>query len=206
MTTPTTAADLGRVARERFETEFSATGNFAGAWSAAAHAVAAAVRAESAAPDVDLECQELQTAGGIWRVLKRGDEVCIADPQGRQRHRSRGHVNTALHLAMQLDRNEFHSLPNLDETLRMAVEQFVQGDTPSAAAHAVERRVGEQSPEQASEIESLRGRIETAAAHLDTILRYVQPSVWAAADAHTCRRVVLAQATAASEILKEPTQ
>ena len=74
-----------------------------------------------------LEYQELETDKGVWKILKRGDEICIVDPQGRERHRSRGHVNTAIHLAMQLNRSSFASEENADQALRWSAERFMEG-------------------------------------------------------------------------------
>ena len=68
--------------------------------------------------------QTLQMKDGIWTILKKGDEICIVDPPGRCRHQSKGHVNTAMHLAMQLGDKPFGSEPNMDEGLRMVVERF----------------------------------------------------------------------------------
>lgn len=68
--------------------------------------------------------QTLLMSGGTWTILKKGDEICIVDSEGRCRHQSRGHMNTAAHLAMQLGQNRFVSEPNADEALRMAVENF----------------------------------------------------------------------------------
>jgi len=51
--------------------------------------------------------QEIHMKDGIWTILKKGDEICIVDPQGRCRHMSKGH-NTAMHLAMQLGDRAFY--------------------------------------------------------------------------------------------------
>lgn len=71
--------------------------------------------------------QEIILHDGIWTILKKGDEICIVDPQGRGRHQSKGHVNTAMHLAMQLADKQFLSEPNADEGLRLVVERFRNG-------------------------------------------------------------------------------
>lgn len=72
--------------------------------------------------------QEILMADGTWTILKRKDEICIVDPQGRCRHQSKGHINTAAHLAMQLQRLPLESEPNLDEALRLTVEKFRNGE------------------------------------------------------------------------------
>lgn len=74
-----------------------------------------------------LEYQELETDKGIWKILKRGDTICIVDPQGRERHRSHGHVNTAVYLAMQLNRFALELEENADEALRWSAEKFIEG-------------------------------------------------------------------------------
>lgn len=71
--------------------------------------------------------QQLIMKDGAWTILKKGDEICIVDPQGRCRHQSKGHMNTANHLAMQLEKLPLESEPNLDEALRMIVERFRNG-------------------------------------------------------------------------------
>jgi hypothetical protein len=71
--------------------------------------------------------QEIHMKDGIWTILKKGDEIMIVDPQGRCRHQSRGHINTANHLAMMLADRQFLSEPNADEALRMVVENFRNG-------------------------------------------------------------------------------
>ena len=73
---------------------------------------------------MELEIQEIVTKNGTWQVLKRGNEICIVDSEGRERHRSKGHVMTAVCYAMALSENKFNSLSNLDEALRMSAQQF----------------------------------------------------------------------------------
>lgn len=67
---------------------------------------------------------KLSMKDGDWTILMKDDKICIVDPQGRSRHQSKGHVNTAMHLAMQLGDKPFRSEPNADEALRMMVERF----------------------------------------------------------------------------------
>jgi len=69
------------------------------------------------------EVQEIDM-GPTWKVLKRGDEVSIVDSEGRERHRSKGQINTAMHLAMQLNKQKFVSEPNADEALRLMAKDF----------------------------------------------------------------------------------
>ncbi len=68
--------------------------------------------------------QEVLMSDGTWTILKKDNEICIVDPQGRCRHQSKGHMNTAVHLAMQLQKLPLPPEPNLDEALRMTVENF----------------------------------------------------------------------------------
>ena len=71
--------------------------------------------------------QQLLMKDGTWIILKKDDEIMIVDSQGRCRHQSKGHVNTANHLAMMLADRQFLSEPNADEALRMVVESFRNG-------------------------------------------------------------------------------
>lgn len=73
--------------------------------------------------------QELLMPDGTWIILKKNNEICIVDPEGRCRHQSKGHMNTAAHLTMQLGKNKFESEPNLDEALRLVVENFRNGQS-----------------------------------------------------------------------------
>jgi hypothetical protein len=77
--------------------------------------------------------QEIHMKDGIWTILKKGDEICIVDSQGRCRHQSKGHVNTAMHLAMRLADNELPSESNMDEALRMTVERFKNEQSSDAS-------------------------------------------------------------------------
>jgi hypothetical protein len=64
----------------------------------------------------------------IWKVQICGDELQIVDNLGRQRHRSKGHVNTGVHFAMFLaDKSNLDSHPNADEALVMAAKRFPEG-------------------------------------------------------------------------------
>lgn len=72
--------------------------------------------------------QEIRMKDGIWTILKKGDEICIVDSQGRCRHMSKGHITTAMHFAMQLGDKALFSEPNADEALRMQVENFRNGE------------------------------------------------------------------------------
>lgn len=71
--------------------------------------------------------QEIIMKVGTWTILKKSDEICIVDHLGRCRHQSKGHVNTAMHLAMQLADKDLGSEPNMDEGLRLVVERFRNG-------------------------------------------------------------------------------
>ena len=69
--------------------------------------------------------QEILTKNGPWKILKNKDEICIVDPEGRERHRSKGHLMTAMHLAMMLSKNPLIPEPNADEALRLSAENFI---------------------------------------------------------------------------------
>ncbi len=73
-----------------------------------------------------LEQHEIALPNGIWKVLKKGDEICIVDNLGRSRHQSCGHLETAIHLAMFLGRNELTPHENADAALRSMVENFLK--------------------------------------------------------------------------------
>ena len=78
-----------------------------------------------------LQTTEIKLPEGTWQVLMRGDDVMIVDQHGRERHWSKGHVNTALHLAMMIaehTRLRFGQEPNLDKALQMITEKFREGD------------------------------------------------------------------------------
>ena len=66
--------------------------------------------------------QQLLMKDGTWIILKKDDEIMIVDPQGRCRHQSKGHMDTAVHLAMQLGDKLLSSESNMDEGL--IVERF----------------------------------------------------------------------------------
>lgn len=69
----------------------------------------------------------VKTPKGDWQVrLKENGELQIVDDQGRERHRSRGHIMTGVHLAMMLSEHSHlvEKHPNLDKALKMAVAQF----------------------------------------------------------------------------------
>jgi hypothetical protein len=57
-----------------------------------------------------------------WIVRITGDVCQIIDDQGRERHRSIGHMKTALFLANQIASQPFVSVPNLDAALRKRAE------------------------------------------------------------------------------------
>lgn len=76
-----------------------------------------------------IEKQTLQTGHGDWTVLKKNDEICIVDAEGRCRHQSRGHINTAVYLAAALAERPMLSDENADTALRAAVAQFKESDS-----------------------------------------------------------------------------
>lgn len=77
-----------------------------------------------------LEVHEVEVRQGeIWRVLKRGDRICIVDSRGRSRHKSRGHENTAITLASMLADRRFDSAHNVDAALRLAAQRFESGES-----------------------------------------------------------------------------
>lgn len=79
---------------------------------------------------MDIDAPELETFpitmadNNTWEVLKRGEEICIVDNLGRQRHRSNSYSNTATHLAMMLNSLPLPEEPNADQELRREVEKF----------------------------------------------------------------------------------
>src|SRR5262245_48408063 len=73
------------------------------------------------------EATDVQIGKDVWKVLRRGSRICIVDGQGRERHRSEGHGNTAVHLAMQLARHTLETCPDLDESLHQAAQRFEAG-------------------------------------------------------------------------------
>ena len=75
----------------------------------------------------ELETQEIAIGNETWKVYKRGEHVCIVDAQDRERHRSRGHTMTAVHLAMQLARQKFESNEIADSALRFYAKKFIEG-------------------------------------------------------------------------------
>lgn len=66
----------------------------------------------------------LQMEDGNWEIHLKGDHCQIIDAQGRQRHTSRGHKMTAAHLAMQLAKQPFVSVENLDAALKELAKRF----------------------------------------------------------------------------------
>jgi hypothetical protein len=74
-----------------------------------------------------LETGSIDTGpGGVWNILKRGDEVCIVDNEGRERHRSQGHLMTAVHLAMHMARWPLPLNEEADASLRQSAEDFAK--------------------------------------------------------------------------------
>lgn len=72
----------------------------------------------------EMECEHVSTESGVWRVYKKDDQVIIVDDMGRMRHMSRGHALTAVYLAMEMSRSEFHSSDLNDKYLRSSAEHF----------------------------------------------------------------------------------
>lgn len=63
--------------------------------------------------------------GETWTVNVRGDWLSIVDAQGRERHRSRGHDMTGIHLAMQLAKQHMEPLEGFDDALRLQAARFL---------------------------------------------------------------------------------
>lgn len=63
----------------------------------------------------------------VWKILKKGDEICIVDHLGRSRHQSKTQMMTAMHLAMRLAESPLQSIPNADEALRYVAKEFENG-------------------------------------------------------------------------------
>lgn len=59
-----------------------------------------------------------------WEVMLNNDELCIADSEGRERHRSKGHIMTGMHLAMQLAKLPFSFVDKLNTILKMRADAF----------------------------------------------------------------------------------
>lgn len=73
----------------------------------------------------------VQTVGmnnGDWQVRIRGTECQIVDEQGRCRHMSQGHINTAIALACRLDDMLFQSDPVCDAAMKKLAEDFMAGE------------------------------------------------------------------------------
>jgi hypothetical protein len=77
---------------------------------------------------------EIITAKGTWKVLKKDNEICIVDSEGRERHRSKGHVMTAVHLAMMLAEKPLEPDCNADAELRRSAKEFINEDNEENAA------------------------------------------------------------------------
>src|SRR5262245_36894456 len=88
---------------------------------------------------------------GEWRVIRRGEHLKIIDPQGRQRHVSRGHDMTGVHLAMCLAEKPFASEPNLDEALRILAKQDDLPVRKVTRAQFVEILIARGDPPEAAE-------------------------------------------------------
>lgn len=71
--------------------------------------------------------QSVACFNGDWKVLTRGDQCVIVDPQGRCRYRGTKEM-ALVHFASALSRCDFNSSPNLDTALKMEVERFIKGD------------------------------------------------------------------------------
>jgi len=75
-----------------------------------------------------MEIQSVQTSNGIWEVLKRGDEICIVDPDGRAVHRSKTHTMTAVFLAVEMSARYVPSTnDNADIACQMQAQNFREG-------------------------------------------------------------------------------
>lgn len=72
----------------------------------------------------DLEQEAVWLNDGEWVIYKRSDCVMIVDPDGRCRHESRGHLLTAIHLAIQLGKVEFNSTCTMDDALKLRAAKF----------------------------------------------------------------------------------
>ncbi len=71
------------------------------------------------------ETEVIIREGVVWKVrVWPNGNLDIVDEQGRQRHASKGHSMTGVHLAMCLAERRFDSVDNLDVALRMAAERF----------------------------------------------------------------------------------
>lgn len=83
----------------------------------------------SATPEKKMQETDVILSDGIWKIQIRDDGALqIIDEHGRQRHVSKNHSMTGVHLAMQLARIPLPVVSNLDEALKMAAEKFVKGN------------------------------------------------------------------------------
>jgi hypothetical protein len=75
----------------------------------------------------EMKIQEVHLPSGIWKIyINSKGECLIADAEGRKRHRSKGHTNTAIHLAMYIGATPFVPETNADEALREEVKEFLR--------------------------------------------------------------------------------
>lgn len=72
-----------------------------------------------------LQRQQVLTPNGAWTVLKKGKDICIVDPVGRERYRGCGHLTTAVHLAMQLAEHTLEPGPG-DKELHQRAKEFAE--------------------------------------------------------------------------------
>lgn len=67
---------------------------------------------------------EITGKEGTWKVLIKGDALCIVDDRGRERYRGESYVITGIQLAMQLMPKPFLSTPEMDECLQDRARKF----------------------------------------------------------------------------------
>ena len=89
-----------------------------------------------------------QLGDAKWIIRLKGDWLQIVDDQGRERHRSEGHMLTGCYMASLIAGHEFRSNGNMDEALKQRAATFVEGDT------ILDAQPDERGPTTVSEMEA----------------------------------------------------
>jgi len=68
---------------------------------------------------------EVSTENGVWRVRIWSDgSLDLIDNHGRQRHISKDHELTGVHLALYMAKHDMPFLPEADVSLQKAAEEY----------------------------------------------------------------------------------
>jgi hypothetical protein len=89
-----------------------------------------------------------QLGDAKWLIRLKGDWLQIVDDQGRERHRSHGHMMSGCYMASQIGAVAFQSSGNVDEALKQRAATFVEGDT------ILDAQPDERGPTTVSEMEA----------------------------------------------------